>query len=210
MSPEVPEAAVPATACETIASPPSLISVQFDPRLPFARLKSSEALTGGLTAQVIATLVMLAEPMVPEPLETEQVCPVGLVFTVTLYAAPLASAVAKVNAPLALTLRLSPPLSCSTTVPDSPDTLPPTEKVATFVQVTATLVMLAEPMVPEPLETEQVCPVGLVFTVTLYAVPPGSAVAKVNAPLADSDKLSPPLSCSTTVPDSPDTLPPTV
>src|SRR5262249_9096289 len=57
---------------------------------------------------------------------TEQVCPVGLVFTVTLYALPLASAVANVNVPLALTVRLSPPLSCSTTVPDSPDTLPPT------------------------------------------------------------------------------------
>src|SRR5215469_13538012 len=42
MSPEVPLALVPATACEVIASPPSLMSVQLAPRLPSARLKSSE------------------------------------------------------------------------------------------------------------------------------------------------------------------------
>ena len=30
------------------------------------------------------------------------------------------------NDPFAVTLRLSPPLSCSTTVPDSPETVPPT------------------------------------------------------------------------------------
>jgi len=85
ISPDTPALAVPATCCETIASPPSLVSVQFAPRLPFARLKSSEALVVvELAVQVTATLVTLAEPMVPVPLETEQVCPVGLVFTVTL------------------------------------------------------------------------------------------------------------------------------
>ena len=36
----------------------------------------------------------------------------------------MASGVANVNAPLLLTLRSSPPLSCNTTVPDSPDTDP--------------------------------------------------------------------------------------
>ena len=71
-------------------------------------------------------MVTFAEPTVPEPLDTVQVCPDGFVFTVTLYAAPEASEVAKVNGPFAVTLRLSPPLSCSTTVPDSPDTVPPT------------------------------------------------------------------------------------
>ena len=35
------------------------------------------------------------------------------------------------------------------------------------MQETATLVMLAEAMVPEPLATVQVWPVGLVLTVTL-------------------------------------------
>ena len=35
-----------------------------------------------------------------------------------------------------------------------------------MVQLTATLVTLAEPMVPEPLATVQVCPAGLVLTVT--------------------------------------------
>ena len=44
-----------------------------------------------------------------------------------MFATPVASGVAKVKLPFALTLRLSPPLSCSTTVPDSPETVPPTE-----------------------------------------------------------------------------------
>ena len=99
-------------------------------------------------AQVTATLVTLAEPIVPEPFETEQVCPDGFVFTVTAYAAPDANLVANVNGPFALTLRSSPPLSCNTTVPDNPDTDPPTEYVGVVVQVTATLVTLAEPIVP--------------------------------------------------------------
>ena len=71
------------------------------------------------------------------------------------------------NDPFAVTLRLSPPLSCSTTVPDSPETVPPTEKDAAAAQDTATLVTLAEATVPDPADTVQVCPDGLVFTVTL-------------------------------------------
>ena len=35
------------------------------------------------------------------------------------------------------------------------------------MQVTATLVMFAVPIVPDPLATEHVWPAGLVFTVTL-------------------------------------------
>ena len=79
-----------------------------------------------------------------------------------------------------------------------------------MLQVTATLVTLAEPTVPDPLATVQVCPDGLVFTVTAYGAPDTSAVANVNDPFADTLRLSPPLSCSTTVPDSPETVPPTV
>src|SRR5690349_9086352 len=134
MSPDTPALAVPATACDVIASPPSLMLVQFAPRLPSARLKSSEPIIPGLAAQETATLVTLADPIVPEPLATAQVCPAGLVFTVTAYAAPLASAVANVNGPLAETLRLSPPLSCSTTVPDSPETDPPTVYLALLTE----------------------------------------------------------------------------
>ena len=52
--------------------------------------------------QETATLVTLAEPTVPDPFDTVQACPAGLVFTVTLYAAPLTTAVAKVNVPFAL------------------------------------------------------------------------------------------------------------
>ena len=83
VSPETPALAVPAAAWETIASPPSLMLVQFGPRLPLARLKLSEPITA-LVVQEMATLVMLAEAMVPEPLATVQVWPVGLVLTVTL------------------------------------------------------------------------------------------------------------------------------
>ena len=63
---------------------------------------------------------------------------------------------------------MSPPLSCSTTVPDPdrPDKVPPTEYVGTFAQLTATFVTFAEPIVPLPLDTVQVWPDGLVFTVT--------------------------------------------
>ena len=85
VSPETADPEVPATAWETIASPPSLMSVQFGPRLPLARLKLSEALDPVvLFVQVTATLVTLAVAMVPEPLVMVQVCPDGLVLTVTL------------------------------------------------------------------------------------------------------------------------------
>src|SRR6185312_15690049 len=204
--------AVPVTCWEAIAIAPSAIAVQFAPRPPSARLKSSDADVAVLAVQDTATLVTLAEPTVPDPLDTVHVCPDGFVFTVTLYGAPLGSAVANVNDPFAVTLRLSPPLSCSTTVPDSPETVPPTvnDPPVFVVQDTATFVTLAEPTVPDPLDTVHVCPDGFVFTVTLYGAPLGSAVANVNDPFAVTLRLSPPLSCSTTVPDSPETVPPTV
>ena len=134
----------PITACEAIDIAPSEMAVQPAPSAPSARLKSSEADVPELVAQVTATLVTLADPTVPDPLATVQVCPAGFVFTVTLYAAPEASEVANVNDPFAVTLRLSPPLSCSTTVPDSPETVPPTVNVATLAHDTATLVTFAD------------------------------------------------------------------
>src|SRR6476659_8826747 len=146
MSPDTPALAVPATACDVIASPPSLMLVQFAPRLPSARLKSSEPIIPGLAAQETATLVTLADPIVPEPLATAHVCPAGLVIPVTAYPAPLASAVANVNGPLAETVRLSPPLSCSTTDPDDPDTVPPTVYVALPTQPPAPLSTWAAPL----------------------------------------------------------------
>ena len=204
--------AVPVTSCDEIAIAPSEIAVQPAPRPPSARLKSSDAdVEPVLAAQVTATLVTLAEPIVPDPLATVQVCPDGLVFTVTAYPAPVVTCVANVNGPFAVTVRSSPPLSCSTTVPDRPDTDPPTvNDAAAVVQDTATLVTFAEPIVPDPLATVHVCPDGLVFTVTAYAAPVATLVANVNGPLAVTDRSSPPLSCSTTVPDRPETDPPTV
>ena len=60
-----------------------------------------------------------------------------------------------------MTLRLSPPLSSSTSpVPLRPVTVPPIVTVpAVFAQDTATLVTFAL-TVPVPLATVQVCPVG--------------------------------------------------
>src|SRR3974390_1061170 len=110
MSP-VTRAAVPVTCWDAIDIPPSEPAVQFAPSPPSARLKSSEADVPVFVPQETATLVTLAEPTVPDPFDTAQDCPDGLVSTVTPYAAPLTTAVANVNDPFADTLRLSPPLS---------------------------------------------------------------------------------------------------
>ena len=83
MSPVVAPA-VPITAWEEIAIAPSEIAVQFAPSPPSARLKLSDAVRAALAAQDTATLVTLAEATVPDPADTVQVCPDGLVFTVTL------------------------------------------------------------------------------------------------------------------------------
>ena len=118
-------------------------------------------------AHTTSTFVTLADPIVPDPLPTRHVCPVGWVPTVTAYAAPLASGVANVNAPFALRVSASPPLFRSVTESPvaRPETVPPT--VYVFVeQVMLTFVTLADAMVPEPLPTTQVCPVGCVPIVT--------------------------------------------
>ena len=76
---------------------------------------------------------------------------------------PLVREVAKVKAPFALTARSSPPLLRSTSpVPVRPLTVPPTVYLGggLVTQLTETLVTLAPATVPEPFETEQVCPEG--------------------------------------------------
>src|SRR5580658_5655737 len=182
---------------------PSDTAVQLLPSGPLARLKSSEAVSvpePPLVVQVTATPATFAVPTVPVPPLTAHVCPDGWVRTVTEYALPLASFVGKVKDPVAATGRLSPPLSCSTTDPVSPDTVPPTEYVAggLVVQVTATLVTFAVPTVPVPPLTAHVCPDGWVFTVTAYAAPLASFAGKVKDAGGATDRWSPPLSCSTT------------
>src|SRR3569623_2046695 len=70
-----------------------------------------------LVVQAIMTVVTLAEPTVPAPLVTTQVWlgDDGWVGTVTAKALPLASGFAKAKVvAFAGTVRLSPPLSCST------------------------------------------------------------------------------------------------
>src|SRR6267142_1510244 len=83
--------------------------------------------------QVTRMLTKFALPTAPVPPLTTHVCAglEGCVSTVTLYAAPAARAVAKVNAPLAVMVRLSAALSCNTSpVPDNPVTVPPMVYVA--------------------------------------------------------------------------------
>src|SRR6266581_4666473 len=93
--------------------------------------------------QTTWTLVTLPLLAVPLPLVTVHCCG-GLaeLRTVTLYVPPVSMAVAKVKGPLALSVLLSPPLSCSTRVPTRPETLPP----MVFLQTTWTLVTLPPPL----------------------------------------------------------------
>src|ERR1700722_12929081 len=100
---------------------------------------------------------------VPLPSATLQTCAgfVGCVRTVTLYIVPAASAVANVNPPLAPTLKLSPPLSCSTNpLPARLTTVPPIVKFPPGPEppahATCTVDTLPE-AVPLPPVTVQVC-----------------------------------------------------
>src|SRR6266851_1133344 len=103
---------------------------------------------------------------------------------------PVASVVANVKPPLAVTDRLSPPLFCNTTVPVRPATVPP----MVFLQTTWTLVTLLLPTVPLPLVTVHRCAgeEGWVPTVTLYGMPLGNAVGRIKLPSALTVILSKP------------------
>src|SRR3569833_1430807 len=126
-------------------------------------------------------LVTFEAPMVPEPLVTMHDSPLGCVATVTEYGAPSATGVAKVNGPLALMTRLSPPLFWRMTVPAKPERLPPMVYVL-VEQVTDTLVTFTAPTMPVPLPTVQVWVAGCVSTVTEYGLPCANGAGKVNVP----------------------------
>ena len=81
MSPAV--ALVPSTACEAIESAPSLTATPIRPSEPSGRLKSSLP-AEPVAAQVTATFVTSAAAIVPLPLATLQLWPLGFVLTVTL------------------------------------------------------------------------------------------------------------------------------
>src|SRR5262249_61831357 len=98
----------PAPPCDLMVIAPSDRAARLLPSPPFARLKSSEAVSVPEPPQVTATVVTFAEPTVPVPLPTVQVCPDGWVFTVTAYAAPLASCVGNANGPVAVSARPAP------------------------------------------------------------------------------------------------------
>ena len=116
-----------------------------------------------LAAHATATLVTFADPTVPDPLLIVQVCPLGWVRTLTAYGAAAAMAVVNVNAPLAVSVRLFAPLSCSVTEPLNPVTVPPMvyEAATGAVQLTAMFVTLTEATVPDPLVTVQVSPLDV-------------------------------------------------
>src|SRR2546430_17581268 len=100
---------------------------------------------------------------------------------VTAYAPPLGIKLANLNVPFAEMVRLSPPLSCSTSpVPANPETEPPTESVPTE-QVTTILPTLAV-TVPDPLPTVQTCAgrLGRCGTGTLAGQPAATSVPNFN------------------------------
>src|SRR3569623_1029394 len=121
--------------------------------------------------QLMTTLVTGEAPMVPVPPLTTQVCAggEGWVRTVTAKALPLATGFADMKVvAFAGTVRLSPPLFCSTRpLPVSPVMEPPTVNVA-GTQVMATSVMPAAVTVPVPAATVHSCEgaVGCASTVT--------------------------------------------
>src|SRR5204862_8252474 len=80
-------------------------------------------------AHLTPMLVTFAEATVPVPADTWQVCPLGLRSEERRVGKECRSRGAQVNSKIKMTIRSSPPLSCNTTVPDNPDTVPPTEYV---------------------------------------------------------------------------------
>ncbi len=166
-----------------------------------------------MVEQSTITSVTSALPTVPVPPVTVHVCvgPAGCVLTVTAKAPPLATVVAKVNVPLALTARSSVLLFWRTRpVPESPITVPPILKFDT-VQVTVTFVTFAV-AVPWLLATVHCC-VGIdgcVPTVTSYIAPAATAVLNANAPLALTARVSAPFLSVRPFPDRPLTVPLTV
>src|SRR6202167_5018283 len=96
-----------------------------------------------------------------------------------------------------------PGLSCTTSVPVSPDTATLTV-YCVELHVTATVPFPV--IVPLPFEpTAQVSPEGWVTTETAYEPPLGICGLKANVPLVGSVMVLPGLSCTTRVPVSPET-----
>ena len=144
--------AIPVTCCEAIAIAPSEIAVQFGPRPPSARLKLSDAtvpIRAPLAAQETATLVTLAEAIVPEPSTPCRSARTG--WSSPSRCRPRRRQLGgERERAVGAHAEVSPPLSCSTTVPDSPDTAAHRVRRRRRWRDTATLVTLAEAIVPEP------------------------------------------------------------
>ena len=109
--------------------------------------------------QLTLTLLTLAEPMVPTPPPTRQVCAgaVGGVFTVTVKLVPLGSGWGNMKVPLPVITRSSPTPSLSARpVPVRPLTEPPRVNAA-VVQTTSTVPTEPSVTVPAPPVMLQVC-----------------------------------------------------
>ena len=138
------------------------------PQPPISPVEIIRRRRGELAAQVTATLVTLAEVTVPDPLDTAQDCPDGFVFTVTLYGRAVGQRGGERERPVRAHAQVIPAVILQHHRPGQPRDRPADRvRRGRVAQVTATLVTLAEPTVPDPLDTVQDCPDGFVFTVTL-------------------------------------------
>src|ERR1700691_1266525 len=162
--------------------------------------------TATLTVYCVELHVTATVPfpvIVPLPFEpTAQVSPEGWVTTETAYEPPLGICGLKANVPFVVSVIVLPGLSCTTSVPVSPDTATLTVySVALHVTATVTFPVI----VPLPFEpTAQVSPDGCVTTETAYEPPRCICGLNANVPFVVSVMVLPGLSCTTSVPVSPD------
>src|SRR5688572_6451537 len=178
----------------------------FSPLVCSSRPELSNPLTVPLTpkpmvTQLIVMLVTLLSVTTPLPLNTRQSCrgKIGGDSTVTLYDAPLSSAVGNVNGPFAVGVIRSPPLfAIAKPAPDKPLMVPPIVN-SRVAHVTTMFSTSRSATTPVPLCTEHACAglAGCVLTVTLNAEPLGIRVAKAKPPLVCTPTSSPPLFCNT-------------
>ncbi len=123
----------------TVATNESLLKYENDPLLlelggtrekgPLTKVLNMEANdpNTGIVRHEMPMLAMLAPDIVPVAFAASHIWPSGWENTETTYWKASASRVENVNAPFELTDTVSVALFCSISVPDAPETVPPTE-----------------------------------------------------------------------------------
>src|SRR6202167_5274196 len=196
----------PLGICGLNGNVPFVVSVMVLPGLSCTTTVPVSPDIATLTVYSVAlhvTVTVTFPLIVPLPFEpTAQVSPEGCVTTETAYEPPLGICGLNGNVPFVVSVMVLPGLSCTTTVPVSPDIATLTVySVALHVTVTVTFPLI----VPLPFEpTAQVSPEGCVTTETAYEPPLGICGLNGNVPFVVSVMVLPGLSCTTTVPVSPD------